>query len=369
MRIKDKKRFTLVCTCFILLVAGIIVLIVLGSAHKAKEGNVKKELNTFGTKNQSYQSVPISNNGSITLMENNYFKKYIIDCTKDLNTVTYYNSKDMLYVFLDNGEVSKLSLNQKKQEKDIYSQKIKNQDVVIFKTSHEKNNKVYIEQKDKRKIDILISKVSEPYAYTLVIDAGHGGTDPGTIEGGLYEKNITLLIAKYMQEYLNYEGVQTIYTREKDELLIKGTTSASIKKDLLARTDVANKINADAFVSVHVNNNVVSSCKGVTTYYYTAKENQEKERKELAEDIQKNVLIDDKWKDMKVKTNNYSVLVHTNMPSALVECGFLTNSEDREKLSKDQVLINSAKNISNGILQFFNSDTFKNYKKSKSVIK
>lgn len=369
MRIRIKRRFVLICACLILIIAGITGIKGVAKNSKIFNKKLQKSATTVSTKKNPYTKVPIASDGSITVTENSFFKKYTISCTKDFDTVKYDSNGGALYLYFNTGDVNKISLNSTSEDKDIFSKKTKDEDTIMFKTNYDKNNMVYVQQKDKKRIDVLISKVEEPLVYKVVLDAGHGGTDPGTFKGELLEKNITLSIVKYMKEYLTYKGCNVIYTREKDELLVPGMTTNSIKQDLLARTDVANKINADAFVSVHINNNELASCKGVTTFYYTGTEGQEKERKALADNIQKNALISDNWYDMKVKTNNYSVLVHTNVPSALIECGFLTNPDDAAKLAKDEVLKNFAENISNGIGDFLSSDVFQQYKKAKDASK
>lgn len=370
MRIRDKKRFVLICICLTIIIAGIFIIKGMLKHSMISANKTKENLSPVSAKKTSDAKIPVSNDGSITLTENSFFKKYVISCTKDFESVKYDSKNGLLNIYFNIGDISKVSLKSASEDKGIFSEKTKNEEKIIIKTNYGKNNKVYVEQKDKKRIDILVSKVEEPLAYKVVLDAGHGGTDPGTNLGGLQEKNITLSIAKYMEEYLTYEGCAVTYTRDKDQLLVSGMTNSSIKQDLIARTDVANNINADVFVSIHINNNALASCKGVTTFCYWPNGYQKTERKALADDIQKNVLMSDNWNDMKIRSDdNLSVLVHTKMPSALVECGFLTNTEDRDKLARDEVLKNFAENISNGIGEFINSDVFQQYKKTSNTSK
>ena len=79
---------------------------------------------------------------------------------------------------------------------------------------------------------------------TVVIDAGHGGHDPGATNGRIYEKNITLSVAKRLGDLIkrNYPSVKVIYTRDDDTFV-----------ELYKRADIANKNNADLFISIHVN--------------------------------------------------------------------------------------------------------------------
>lgn len=91
---------------------------------------------------------------------------------------------------------------------------------------------------------------------TVVLDAGHGGHDPGTAHHGLKEKHLALDIAKHLRAALQEEGIQVVMTRDSDRFI-----------PLKRRTAVANRLNADLFVSVHVNANRNRGVSGIEIYY------------------------------------------------------------------------------------------------------
>lgn len=183
--------------------------------------------------------------------------------------------------------------------------------------------------------------LKEENEFIVVIDPGHGGIDKGAIQGELYEKDLTLKISEIVKKELISKGCTVFMTREDD-----------IGIDLKERYVFANSKDADVFVSIHINSNNDSIHKGMSTYYYDINGIQEKERKELAKSIQKEIIKSDNWTDKGILKQDIAVLKGSNMPSVLVECGFITNSEDREKLQEESVIENIATNISQGILNY-----------------
>lgn len=95
----------------------------------------------------------------------------------------------------------------------------------------------------------------------ICIDAGHGGADPGAVNGKLYEKTAALAIAKMLGEKLKEYGAEVIYTR---------TADVSGELELGERTDLANKAKADYFISVHLNSSTAGSANGIETFAYSA---------------------------------------------------------------------------------------------------
>lgn len=181
--------------------------------------------------------------------------------------------------------------------------------------------------------------------YVVVLDAGHGGIDFGASYKDLNEKDLTLKIVKYTEEYLKDEGYTVVLTRNEDKLI-----------PLKEIGNIANEAKADAFVSIHINSLDDINYKGITTYYYDGKGYQKDERTELAKIIEDEIIKSDSWENKGVKRENFAVLRYTKMPSTLVECGFITNEEDRGKLIKDEVLKRLAKNISNGVIKYLDEN-------------
>jgi len=189
----------------------------------------------------------------------------------------------------------------------------------------------------------ISSNHNESKNYRIVLDPGHGGIDKGTSYGNMNEKDITLKIAKYAQSYLRSQGDVVFLTRDKDKLL-------SLK-------EIGNKANssdADVFVSIHINSLNDKNFKGITTLYYDVNGYQKSERIRLAKTIESQTVKNDGWESKGIRRQNLAVLRYTKIPGVLVECGFITNDEDRKKLSNEDVLKRLAKNISDGIIEYLN---------------
>ena len=171
---------------------------------------------------------------------------------------------------------------------------------------------------------------------TVVLDAGHGGIQSGCEFDGVLEKDITLSIVLLLQEKLESEGVTVILTRDDDEDV-----------SLSRRSEIANSVGADYFVSIHCNSyEYDSSVKGFECYYY-----QSNKSKNLADAI---TLSADKHliSTRKVKEENYAVLRDTEIPAVLIETGFMTNAQERTQLVSLEYQELLAEAIADGILNY-----------------
>jgi len=171
----------------------------------------------------------------------------------------------------------------------------------------------------------------------VMIDPGHGGKDPGARGiGGIEEKNIILPISQQVAQILEKNGVQVVLTRSSDYYV-----------SLQGRADMANRANADVFVSIHANSMGMErpDVNGLETYYYET-------GKQLADTIHKNILREVDVDDRRVRRARFFVLRKTAMPAVLVEVGFLTGNEDAVKLASPAYRQQMAEAIANGILQY-----------------
>ena len=182
----------------------------------------------------------------------------------------------------------------------------------------------------------------------VVIDAGHGGWDPGMVSHKTEEKHINLSIAQKLQGFLEQGGATVIITRLDDGDLAKNKSG-----DMHVRKLIANSSSADIFVSIHQNAYSSGSVKGAQVFFFNESDNSEK----LATAIQARIVdFVDKGNKFKAKSNsNYYVLKQTSMPAVLVECGFLTNYNEREKLKTDAYQDKIAWAIYLGIVDYFTS--------------
>jgi N-acetylmuramoyl-L-alanine amidase len=191
--------------------------------------------------------------------------------------------------------------------------------------------------------------------YVVVIDPGHGGYDPGAVAAqAVYEKEITLQVSRRLQALLSGDGVKAVLTRDEDEDYVSdGVSGRKNKKrsDLDYRINMAAGIQADIFVSLHVNAVAKGNNSGAETFYY----NLSAEGKRLAEAIQ-NELIGIPGMNRRVaKPGDYYVVKNTKMPAVIVELGYLSNSAERNKLQREDYQEELAVAIARGIARYFDA--------------
>ena len=188
----------------------------------------------------------------------------------------------------------------------------------------------------------------------IIIDAGHGGEDPGAIgANGVYEKNLNLEIATQVGELLREAGFAVIYTRLDDKLLyaeeenIKGIRKIS---DLKNRCKIAAEYPNSIFVSIHMNSYCNPKYSGLQVYY--SKNNNES--KSLAENIQSTVKNEVQSDNNRVIKPGKDIYVLENIPNVgvLIECGFLTNPDECKKLSEKEYQKRLSSAIVCGIIRY-----------------
>lgn len=187
---------------------------------------------------------------------------------------------------------------------------------------------------------------------TIVIDAGHGGSDLGVFKDGLVEKDINLVIAKKLKLKLEQMNYNVLMTRIDDKPIYK-STNISVKaerNDLDGRINYAKDNNAKLFVSIHVDNRVDDpNREGSVVYYYPKFE----ASKSYAIGVQRalnNLRVNDKPRAKNyIETENFYVIKQAEIPSILIEVGYITNSEDFELLMQEGFRDKIAEGISIGI--------------------
>ncbi len=174
---------------------------------------------------------------------------------------------------------------------------------------------------------------------TVVLDPGHGGRDPGAVGvGGLREKDVNLAISEKVKANLEAKGINVVMARASD-----------VEIDLDPRVALAERVNADIFVSIHANAISLSrpDVNGLETYYYSS-------GLRLAQTIHNSVLQQTDLLDRGVRRARFYVLVNTSMPAVLVETGFVTGRDDAARFRNPAARDEIANGISNGILQYLN---------------
>ncbi|MCM8711276.1 cell wall-binding repeat-containing protein [Clostridium sp. SYSU_GA19001] len=181
--------------------------------------------------------------------------------------------------------------------------------------------------------------------YRIVVDAGHGGNDPGAIGTvlGLKEKDVTLSVALKLGDILKRNEIDVVYTRETDIVPVYQDTS-----DLEARVNIAKDSNADIFISIHSNSYTNSSANGTETFVYARGTESEK----LAQLIQKELINATGLTDRGVKTANYYVLRNNNIPAVLAELAFISNEKEERLLASDDFQNKCAEAIGRSVLSY-----------------
>jgi N-acetylmuramoyl-L-alanine amidase len=172
--------------------------------------------------------------------------------------------------------------------------------------------------------------------YTIVIDPGHGGRDPGAVgHNGVLEKDLILDTSLKIAEKLKTIGATVILTRDDDSFV-----------SLYDRVLISNQEDTDAFISIHYNAFPEDYVGGINTYYHQS-------GKQLAEKIQQAVYKEVLLRDRGVIQSNYSVLRDNHKPAILIELGFITNSTELATLQTDSYQEKVARGIVIGLIEYF----------------
>ncbi|MCR2049911.1 N-acetylmuramoyl-L-alanine amidase [Acetatifactor muris] len=189
----------------------------------------------------------------------------------------------------------------------------------------------------------------------VVIDAGHGGDDPGKVGiNGIYEKDVNLQIAELLKYFLEANDITVVMTRESDEGLYDADAPNKKVQDMKRRIDLIDRAAPVLTVSIHQNSFPEEYVHGAQVFFYTGST----QGQLLAEYIQ-NQLVEkaDPENRRQVKANDsYYLLKKTGSPIVIVECGFLSNSAEAEKLRTPEYQERIAWAIHMGILQYLNND-------------
>lgn len=198
--------------------------------------------------------------------------------------------------------------------------------------------------------DVSSGKVREgKEMYVVLLDSGHGGSDPGKIGvNQSKEKDINLQIAKKVKKELEKEKVKVVMTRTEDKGLDSEGARNHKVEDMKERVRLINETAPDLAVSIHQNSYTGESIKGAQVFYFTHSE----EGRKAAEIMQERLRAFDAENRREAKANStYYVLKKTEPPTIIVECGFLSNHEEAQKLVSEEYQQDMAKVISEGILR------------------
>lgn len=252
------------------------------------------------------------------------------------------------------------------------------------------NSSIYVPEDFERKVLVPLGAVlvrgginldwSRMRIKSIIIDAGHGGKDPGA-QGisGLKEKTVVLDIARHVKDYLQEAGLKVILTRDKDEFV-----------SLADRTEIASKTNADLFISIHANSNPSKKTEGMEVYYCktSSKRDLDEEQRtknertfvkrlnskhtpmlqeivadmmyvhkvSQSEDLAKRIVndssVDIGSPNRGARPCRFFVVRNTLIPAVLVEVGYLTNRNEERKLSSATYRQKLAVSIARSIIKY-----------------
>lgn len=208
-----------------------------------------------------------------------------------------------------------------------------------------------------RGYEYLSVSATVQHRNVIILDAGHGGFDGGAVaQDGTIEKDINLKIALTLSKFLKSGGFEVIMTRENDistDDVETDKISVRKKSDLKNRLELMEDYPDAVFVSIHLNKFTTSSANGSQVFYSSKKE----ESKKLAEYIQKSIinrLQPENKRVNKQATSSTFLLYNATIPAVLVECGFISNKSELERLKDEKYQNQMAFSIFCGINEYYN---------------
>lgn len=187
------------------------------------------------------------------------------------------------------------------------------------------------------------------FGKIIYVDAGHGGKDNGASFHGVVEDEINLKIAGYIVENLIDLGVYVLTSRTSDYDLSSLYNKNKKRVDLLNRVKQINESNPDLFLSIHLNSYSSESISGAQVFHQ-----KNDNSRSLADSIQQKLNVLSNGKKRKIKEGDYYLLNNSNPVGVLIECGFLSNEEERNKLVTSDYQRKIAKKVIEGIVNYFN---------------
>lgn len=188
-------------------------------------------------------------------------------------------------------------------------------------------------------------------SYIVVVDAGHGGDDPGKIGiHGELEKDINLEIAILLKERLEANKVSVVMTRDTDKDLAEELCQNRKAQDLKNRVAMVSEVKPDCVVSIHQNSYPDEAIKGAQVFYYETSA----EGKKLADILQSHLVeaLDKNNHRLAKGNDSYYLLKKTDAVMTIVECGFLSNGEEATLLSTEEYQEKVADAVCDGVMEY-----------------
>jgi len=184
---------------------------------------------------------------------------------------------------------------------------------------------------------------------TIIIDAGHGGKDFGASVASVNESEINLIITKKLKNNLESIGANVILTRTSEKDLSEENALYRKKSDFDNRIKLINNSHADLYLSIHQNIYQNSLYHGPQVFYYPKLNDNEIIAKTIQKELNKFTNTNRK---IKIITGTY-MYDKLNVKGVLIECGFLSNNNDRNNLQDETYQNNLTKSITNAIIKYY----------------
>lgn len=200
------------------------------------------------------------------------------------------------------------------------------------------------------------SDSEKPDYPTLILDAGHGGFDPGKVGiNGALEKDLNLAIVLKLQKLLEEKGFTVHLTRDSDTLLGPANSTSKKKDDMITRVDMVKEIDPFFTISIHQNSFTNEKVSGPQVFYY--KESMESAT--MAQVIQDalNTYLEPEKDRVAQSNTNYYLLTRTPTPTVIVECGFLSNPTEADLLVTEEYQTKVAEAVFFGIVSYYETVT------------
>lgn len=254
-------------------------------------------------------------------------------------------------IYLQNGESKEIDNRLNKNSKWVSNNeniiKVKNNTLIAISEGttfivNKNKGKAYVEEVQVSAIELSQTLLSAKLPntnrnyYKVFLDPGHGGADPGAFANGVREADINLIISEKVKQKLESKNVQIMVSRSSDDAV-----------SLSDRVVMANGYGADTFVSIH-QNSAIPEASGIETFYQKTKT----QYIPYASKIQKALIANTGAKDRGIKPEDFYVLSKSKMPSALAECGFITNLNEANKLMTDSYQESIANAIADSIYNY-----------------
>lgn len=184
--------------------------------------------------------------------------------------------------------------------------------------------------------------------FVIFIDAGHGGKDNGANYLDIYEDEINYQIASKLYDICIAKNIITYITRTGDYDLSSQYASNRKREDLYKRSECINQSDCDCYISIHVNQYDDSDVKGPMVYFEKGVDDSYRLAKNIQEEL--NVLTNEK---KVIHEEEFYLFKKCNPPGVLIECGFISNEEERIKLLDDDYQLSLAQAIYKGIYNYY----------------